>query len=279
MLRGQPLVPEIAVDLVHALEAADDEPLEVQLGRDAQVHVLAERVVVRHERPRDRAARDRLHHRRLDLEEAEGVEEVAQEPHHARARAERLARGLVDDQVDVALPVARLGVREAVPLVGQRPQRLHQQAHRLRAHRQLAGARAHEHALGADDVAHVPALERLVGGAEGIRLQVQLDLAARVLELRERRLAHEALEHHAARDAHAHRVRGEPLVALCRVGRVQVGRERIAPEIVRERDARLAQARELRAALGDQRVLVRGRLLVVAVHGRELTVPASGSLP
>ena len=63
------------------------------------------------------------------------------------------------------------------------------------------------------------------------------------------------------------------------VGRVQVGRERIAPEVVRERDARLAQARELRAALGDQRVLVRGRLFVVAVHGRELTVPASGSLP
>ena len=172
VLRGQPLVPEIAVDLVHALEAADDEPLEVQLRRDAQVHVLPERVVVRDEGPRDRAARDRLHHRGLDLEEAEGVEEVAQEPHHARAHAERLARGVVDDQVDVALPIARLGVREAVPLVGQRTQRLHQQAHRFRAHRELAGARAHEHALGADDVAHVPALERLVGGTEGIRLQV-----------------------------------------------------------------------------------------------------------
>ncbi len=49
-----------------------------------------------------------------------------------------------------------------------------------------------------------------------------------------------------------------------RVGRVQVGRERVAPEVVREGDARLAQARELRAALGDQRVLVRGRLLVVS---------------
>jgi hypothetical protein len=72
--RGQALVAEIAVDLVDALEAADHQPLEVQLRRDAQVHVDAERVVVRDERPRVRAAGNRLHHRRLDLEEAARVE-------------------------------------------------------------------------------------------------------------------------------------------------------------------------------------------------------------
>ena len=87
----EPLVAEIAVDLVHALEAADDQALEVQLGRDAQVHVLIERVVVRLERPRRRAAGNRLHHRRLDFHEIERIEIVAQVAHDARAGAEHLA--------------------------------------------------------------------------------------------------------------------------------------------------------------------------------------------
>ena len=84
--RRQPFVAEVAVDLVDALEAADDEPLQVQLGRDAQVHVDVERVVVRDERLRDGAARDHLQHRRLDFEEVERVEEAAQVLHDARAR-------------------------------------------------------------------------------------------------------------------------------------------------------------------------------------------------
>ena len=71
------LVPEVVADLVHPLEAAHDQPLEVQLVRDAQEERHVERVVVRRERPRRRAAVQRLQHRRLDLEVAEPVEEGA----------------------------------------------------------------------------------------------------------------------------------------------------------------------------------------------------------
>ena len=142
--RRQTLVAEVAVDLVDPLEAADHEALQVQLGRDPQVHLLVERVVVRDERPRGRAARYRLHHRRLDLEEVEGIERIPEVGDDARARAEHLARGLVHDEVDVALAIARLGVGQAMPLVGQRPQRLGQQPHLLHAHRQLARARAEQ---------------------------------------------------------------------------------------------------------------------------------------
>ncbi len=106
----------------------------------------------------------------------------------------------VDDQVDIPLAIARLGVREAVPLVRQRPQRLHQQPHGLSARTDSSPARVRiSTPCGRHDVADVPALELLVGAAQRLRLQVDLDLAARVLELRERGLAHDALEHHAAR--------------------------------------------------------------------------------
>ena len=62
------LVPEVVPDLVHAIEPAHDQPLQIQLVRDAQEERHVERVVVRRERARRRAAVERLQYRRLDLE-------------------------------------------------------------------------------------------------------------------------------------------------------------------------------------------------------------------
>ena len=76
VLEVDALVAEVLADLVDALEPADDQPLEVELGRDAQVEVLVELVVVRDERLCERAAVARLQDRRLDLEEALLVEEA-----------------------------------------------------------------------------------------------------------------------------------------------------------------------------------------------------------
>ena len=97
MPRRDAFVAEVAVDLEHPLEAADDQPLQVQLGRDAQVQLHVERVVVRDERPRRGAAGDRLHHRRLDFEEAARDEELADRLHDLRARLTKTSRdsGLV----------------------------------------------------------------------------------------------------------------------------------------------------------------------------------------
>jgi hypothetical protein len=50
-------------------KAAHQQALEVQLRRDAQEHLLIQRVVVRLERLGVGATRDRVQHRRLDLQE------------------------------------------------------------------------------------------------------------------------------------------------------------------------------------------------------------------
>ena len=55
-----PSLRNTRADLEHPLEAADDQPLQVQLGRDAQVEVDVERVVVGDERLGQRAAGDRV---------------------------------------------------------------------------------------------------------------------------------------------------------------------------------------------------------------------------
>ena len=63
------LVAEVLAELVDAVDAADDAALQVELGRDPQVEVAVEGVVVGGERPRQRAAVERLEHRGLDLDE------------------------------------------------------------------------------------------------------------------------------------------------------------------------------------------------------------------
>ena len=85
------LVAEAATDLEHPLHAADDEPLQVQLGRDAQVEVHVEGVVVGDERLRQRAARDRVQQRRLDLDEAAVLEPPPHQRQHPAAEQERAA--------------------------------------------------------------------------------------------------------------------------------------------------------------------------------------------
>ena len=67
VLSRDPFVAEIAIDFVDPVQAADNQPLQIQLRRDAQIQIHIERVVMRDERARRRASIDRLHHRRFDF--------------------------------------------------------------------------------------------------------------------------------------------------------------------------------------------------------------------
>ena len=125
------LVAEDAADLEDPLEPADDQPLEVQLERDAQVEVDVERVVVGDERPGGGARRARGCSTGVSTSTKPRSASVAPDGgDRGEADLEDPAGVLVDDQVDVALAVAGVDVGEAVPLVGQRAQRLGQQLER-----------------------------------------------------------------------------------------------------------------------------------------------------
>ena len=86
------LVAEVLAELVDAVDAADDQALQVELGRDPQVEVAVERVVVGRERPRQGAAVERLQDRRLDLDEAVLVEPAAHLGDRSGRGARRRAR-------------------------------------------------------------------------------------------------------------------------------------------------------------------------------------------
>ena len=202
MLARQPLVAEVAADLVDAVEAADHQPLQVQLGRDPHVEVEVERVVVGLERLRRRAADDPVQHRRLHLEEAARVEEAADAAHDRAPLAEHLAHLGVDHQVDVALAVADLRVRQAVKFLGQRPRRLGQDPHALGHDGQLARLHDRRAADRADEVAPLRLLpERERRLAEQILADLDLDLTGAVEELHEGHLPERPEVH----DASGHR--------------------------------------------------------------------------
>ena len=72
---GDALVAKVVADLIDPVEPAHDEPLEVELVRDAQVEGAIQRVVMGGKGTRRGAAIDRLKHRRLDLSKAPLVQQ------------------------------------------------------------------------------------------------------------------------------------------------------------------------------------------------------------
>ena len=196
VLERDALVAEVLADLVDPLEAADDQPLEVELGGDAEVERLVELVVVRRERAGERPAVARLQDGRLDLDEAVLVERAADRADHARAELEVGARLLVHQQVEVAAAVALLDVGEAVERVGERRPDAGEDVEAVGRERRLAAPGLRGVARDAGDVAEVD-----VDLAGSLDRADQLDAPAAVDELEEGELAHVAAREDAAGEA------------------------------------------------------------------------------
>ena len=198
MPRRDALVAVIAADLEHAVHPADEQPFQVKLKRDAQIKLAAQRVVPGDERLRRRATGDRLHRWRLDLDEAALVHEVANLADDRAALVKDLLDVVVGNEVEVALAVARLDVREPVPLGRERPQRLADDGELRRLKRDLLRARREHRPLHADEIAEVELLqhlERLV--AERVFLRVNLHPVGAVADVQKDAFAHRAERRHA----------------------------------------------------------------------------------
>ncbi len=115
MLNRDTLVTEIPVDLKHAIETADHQALQVELGSDAQKQIHLQGIMVGHKRFGCRAAGDRLHHRRFNFQVIVGNHIVTQQTDNVAAFAEYLTNLGIDHQIQIALPIAGLHVRQTMP--------------------------------------------------------------------------------------------------------------------------------------------------------------------
>ena len=196
------LVAENAADLVDLFQAADNEALEVELNRDAELQVLVEGVEVGLKGPGRRAAGVGNQHGGLDLEEALAVQIAADAADDFGAVDEGFAHVLVHDEVDVPLPVAHVGVGQAVELLGKGLQALGEEGHLGGMDGDLAGFGAEDLAADPDNVADVELLELLIGLlAEAVAGDIGLDGPFEILHMTEGRLAHDPFGHQAAGNA------------------------------------------------------------------------------
>ncbi len=182
----QAFVPEVLADFEHLLQAADNQPLQVELIGNPHEHLLFEHVVERFKRPRRGPAVNRLQDRRLDLDESALGQEPAHQRGYPRPVDEHLPRLLVHNQVNVALAIAHLDVGEPVELLRQRVERLGQKDQLLHVHGDLAGLRPEHLAPPSHEVAEVKqaqVCERLL--AQHILAQIKLQLPGFILNVGE----------------------------------------------------------------------------------------------
>ena len=250
------LVAEDAADLIHPLKAAHSEPLQVQLGGDAHIHVDVQGVVVGDEGPGGGAAGDGVEDRGLHLQVVPLVQIPAHMLDEGGADTEGTAHVLVHDQIHIALAVAHLLVGQAVEFLGQRLEGLGEKRHLVGLDGDLAPLGLKDLAFHAHDVADVGLFELGEGLlAQLVHADVELDAALAVLQIAEHGLAHAPLGHDAA--GHGGHSALQGLKALLNVGGVVLHHKFGDLEGVL---ARVLQLLELGAA--DQALFGQGRLLL-----------------
>ena len=197
------LVAEDAAHLVHPLEAAHDQALEVQFGFNAQEHGNIQGVVVGAEGPGRRADFQRVQHRGVHLQVAPAVQELAHGGDDGAALAEGVAHLGIHDAVHIPLAVAQVGILQAVKLLRQYLEGLAQQRQALHVNGNFARLGAEHHAAHAQDVADVILLEIGIGvHTQIIPGHINLNIALPVQQVGEGGLAHHAAGGHAARQGH-----------------------------------------------------------------------------
>ena len=96
-------VSKIAADRVNFVVARRDQSLQIELVRDRQIHIDAERVHVRLERLRSAAAILRLNHRRNEFQETATIQKRPDRGDHSANRGESLLVFRRENNVQITL--------------------------------------------------------------------------------------------------------------------------------------------------------------------------------
>ena len=194
MLARETLVAEVFADFKNLVNAADEEAFVIQLNGDAEVEIAVQRVVMRDEWRSGRTAGNVLHHGSLDFHITARMEKIADLANNGAAEQEGALDFIVGHQVEIALPIANLGVHQAMPFFGRRAERLGKNNKRGHLDGDFAGLGGEHGAVHADEIAEVEVFEDVeLVVAERLFLRVNLDAAALVFDVDEDAFAHLAV--------------------------------------------------------------------------------------
>ncbi len=189
VLPVDPLVAKVPPDLEDPFEPPHQQPLQVELRGDAQVQVEVQRLVMRHERPGQRPPVRRLQHGRLHLEEVPTAQGASQRGERPGSGPNHPASFVAGGELEIALAESDLGIPDAVPLLGERPEGLRQERELLDLDGQLAPPGGDDLAPGPHDVPQVEVVEQRVPGPHGLFAAEQLEVPGGVTDGEEGELA------------------------------------------------------------------------------------------
>ena len=145
----------------------------------------------------------RLEHRRFHFDEATRIEKTPQRLHHAAALHKYFAHLRVHEHVRVALAIAQLDVGQAMPLLGQRQQRLCEEGQLVNVDGEFASLGAKQVSARANVITDIEQLVELEAFfPDRIFLDVNLKLPPALLQKEEGGLAHSANRHDAPGDVY-----------------------------------------------------------------------------
>ena len=104
------LVAEYSSDLIHSVKSADDQPLQIQLQRDPQVHIQIQRIVMGQKRTCCRAAHYRLQGRGFHINKSPLIQIIADFPNDPAAIDKSIPNIGIDDQINITLTIPQLGI-------------------------------------------------------------------------------------------------------------------------------------------------------------------------
>jgi hypothetical protein len=97
------LIPKVLANFVHAREATDDQSLEIEFGRNAQIKVLAERIMIGDKRAGGSTAVKWLQNWGFDLEKAAFIKNTPHRADNPSASTKDVAAVAINNQVEVTL--------------------------------------------------------------------------------------------------------------------------------------------------------------------------------
>lgn len=117
-----PFIAKLPPDLVHAIEAPHHQHLQVELWSNPHKQPHVQLVVVRNKRLGRRAACNHVHHGSLHFDKRPAVQKLPQIARDLGLGLENLPGMRVDDQIQIALAVARLLVFDSARSLGKHVQ-------------------------------------------------------------------------------------------------------------------------------------------------------------
>ncbi len=178
---GEALVAEHTGEFEHPLDAADQEPLEVELGRDAQKELHVQRLVVGGEGLGVGAAVQRMQDRGLDFDETAGQQFPPNCLGQSASPQEPGADLFVGEEVHIPQSSPQLGIFQPFSLLGRVVERLGEQKDGISIHRGFALVGGLEFPLHEEKVPSIElAQQREIALGKAVLLKADLDAAASV---------------------------------------------------------------------------------------------------